>query len=67
MTKHFNLKLIGLAIIALAFSSCANIGKNALKKATENIIPATQNVEDAAQNIKDATQNIEDSSQNIGK
>jgi len=58
-------KITTLLFLVLLFSSCANIGKNALKKATENIIPATQNVEDAAQNIEDATQNIEDSSQNI--
>ncbi len=59
------LKITTLCCMVLLFSSCANIGKNALKKATENIIPATQNVEDAAQNIEDATQNIEDGTQNI--
>lgn len=58
-------KIVMLFCTVLLFTSCANIGKNALKKATENIIPATQNVEDAAQNIEDATKNIEDSTQNI--
>ena len=55
-----SLRVVCLAVLMVLSSSCQNIGRHALEKATENLEPATQNIEDATQNIEDATGNIED-------